>query len=361
MSNCELEALGWNSFFEKEFASYKEEGFEAGRVAVENRNSYIVYSEFGELAGEASGRMLYSSLHAELPKVGDWVAMAVFPEEKKAIIHHVLPRKTQFSRNAAGKKTSEQVVAANLDIVFIVQGLDFNYNLRRLERYLVMAHESKAQPAAILNKADLCDDWEERASEVRSLASDIPVFAVSAKSGMGVDEIKHLITPGMTVAFIGSSGVGKSTIINRLAGKDILETGEVRDFDSKGRHVTTRRELILLPDGGMLVDTPGMRELQLWTADDGIRETFADIEEMAQDCHFADCTHTVEAKCAVLQAVKDGSLPVKRHENYVKMQKELSYLDTKQDKSQLLEKKRKDKTFGRMVKRMKKTFKKGKY
>ena len=257
----------------------------------------------------------------------------------------------------AGKKTSEQVVAANLDIIFIVQGLDGNFNLRRLERYLVMAHESKAQPAAILNKADLCDDWEERATDVRALAGDIPVFAVSAKTDMGVDDIKRLITPGVTVAFVGSSGVGKSTIINRMAGKDILVTGDVRDGDSKGRHITTRRELILLHDGGMLVDTPGMRELQLWSADGGIQETFADIEELTKNCHYGDCTHTVEAKCAVLQAVEDGELPVKRHENYVKMQKELAYLDTKQDKSLMLEMKKKDKAFGRM----KKTFNKGKY
>ena len=286
------------------------------------------------------------------------MVFTLFEVEKKAIIHRILERKTKFSRNVAGKKTDEQIVAVNIDLVFTVQSLDDNFNLRRLERYLVMAYESKAEPAIILSKTDLCDHPEEKVAAVRAVVGHVPVYTVSSLTGEGIDSLKSCLHEGMTVAFIGSSGVGKSTIINKMLGQEIQKTAEVRMGDSKGRHTTNRRELILLPQGGLMVDTPGMRELQVWNADDGLQDTFADIEEMGGTCYFADCRHTVEKKCAVIQAVEDGILSAKRYGNFIKLQKEMDYLETKQKKSAFLEQKKRNKQFGRELKRMKKDLKK---
>jgi len=350
-----LDTLGWNSFFQQQLESQDMTGFEVGRVAAENRTNYLIYSRYSELSGEVTGKLLFTSSSAELPKVGDWVVMSVFEDERKAIIHRILERKSRFSRKVAGKKTEEQVIAANIDLVFIVQGLDGNYNPRRLERYLVMACKSAAEPVIVLNKSDLCDDTAGRIAEVMGLTGDIPVFTVSAKTGYGIDALKNCICTGTTVAFIGSSGVGKSTIINTLLGKDIQRTGEVRESDSRGRHITARRELFIMPDGGLLIDTPGMRELQLWNAGDGIEETFADIESLAGECHFKDCTHTVETKCAVLEAVEEGTVPRSRYENYIKLRRELNFLETRQSTSSFLEKKRQDKILHKRIKQMNKT------
>ncbi|MFC1726410.1 ribosome small subunit-dependent GTPase A [candidate division KSB1 bacterium] len=331
MTQHNLKSLGWDEFFEEEFKQFSSLGFSAGRIAAENKNSYVVLSEKGELFGEVTGKLLFSSDNvSDLPKVGDWVVYSEY-DDSKAVIHNVLKRRTGISRNIAGKKTDEQVIAANMDYVFIVQGLDGNFNLRRLERYLIIALQSGAEPVIILNKADLCENLKNYISNVKEIAPDIKIFAVSALKNEGIDKIKEFLNTGETAVFVGSSGVGKSTIINSILGEDKQETGEVREKDSRGRHVTSRREIILLPGGGLVIDTPGMRELQLWSSDSGFEETFADIEVLAAGCHFSDCSHTEEIKCAVKEALEKGELSEKRLESYRKLQKELRFLRIKQD------------------------------
>ena len=355
----DLKKLGWNAFFEKAFASYRDSGFAAGRVAVEHKDRYWILTACGEYPAEVTGKLMFGAESAaDFPKVGDWVVVTIFEDEQKAIIHHVLPRKSKFMRKAAGKKLDEQIVAANIEVVFVVQSLDQNFNVRRLERYLVMVHESKASPVIILNKADLCPESAARVAEIGKLMPDLPVVAVSAKTDVGMDTLRGLIKEGLTFAFIGSSGVGKSSLINKLVGEEVLKIAEVRETDSRGRHTTARRQLLVLPTGGCLIDTPGMRELQLWHTDEGLDETFADIERLAADCHFADCTHTAEIKCAVLAAVASGDLPEKRYQNYLKMRKELAHFESTVNKESFLERKRKQKEMHRALNKLLKERKK---
>jgi ribosome biogenesis GTPase len=336
-----LESFGWNEFFANSFAPFAEQGYSAGRVMVQHKTQYELYTENGELRAETTGKMQYEARSKDdLPVVGDWVIMR--PREKgMATIYGILPRKSKFSRKAAGKKTEEQIVAANIDTVFLVSGLDGDYNLRRMERYLVVAWESGANPVIVLNKVDLCNDIAQVMQEVDSIALGVPVVVMSALNDQGLDELLSYIKKGTTGALLGSSGVGKSTIINHLLGKEILKTQDVRENDDRGRHTTSRRELILLPSGGLLMDTPGMRELQLWGGDEGIKEAFDDIAALAQQCRFRDCRHGVEPDCAVQQALQDGALDPDRYESYLKLQKEIAYLHRKEDKvAELLEKER---------------------
>lgn len=355
----DLQKLGWDEYFEKMFAPLKNSGMSPARVTIENRERYQIATEMGECPAEVTGKFIFSTdSSADFPKVGDWVAVTLFESEQKAIIHEVLPRKTKFSRKVAGRTFEEQVIAANLDVIFIVQSLDENYNLRRLERYLVMVHENRILPVVVLNKTDLCPEFEERSAAVRNLMPDLEILSVSAKTNFGIEALKSIIKEGLTFAFIGSSGVGKSSIINRLVGEEVLKTAEVREADSRGRHTTTRRQLIVLPDGGCLIDTPGMRELQLWHAEEGMDEAFADIERLSAHCHFSDCTHTTEIKCAVLAAVASGELPEGRYQNYLKMRKELAHLESTISKESFLERKRKDKILHREINRIMKISKK---
>ncbi|MFQ5605040.1 MAG: ribosome small subunit-dependent GTPase A [bacterium] len=349
----QLIPLGWNESLTKEFAAFENKGLEAGRVAVENQDRYLVQTAHGEYHAEITGKLMFQAASpADWPKVGDWVVLSLFEEERKAIIHEILPRKSKLSRKEAGKRIEEQVLAANIDVIFIVQSLDNNFNLRRIERYLVMVYESQAQPVILLNKLDLDANFKERVNEVKRTVSNVPVMAVSAENNQGMASLKNSIKSGCTYAFIGSSGVGKSTLINKLLGADVQPTTEIRQKDGRGRHTTSRRELFVLPQGGCVIDTPGMRELQLWHSEDGVEQVFSEIEQLASQCHFSDCSHTSEIKCAVLQAVANGEIESSRYLSYVKLQKELAYLESKQNLNSQLEKKRKDKELHCMIKQV---------
>jgi len=327
-----LEQLGWNSEFEEHFRPHAEAGLVPGRVAVEHRGAYAVYTGDGEAWAEPAGRLRHEATsRGELPTVGDWVALRARPGGG-ASVQAVLPRKTKFSRKVAFTETEEQVLAANIDTILVVGSLNEELNLRRIERYLTMAWESGAAPTIVLNKADLCDEaeLEPLVAEVEAIAFGVPVYPVSALDGRGVEELRGSLAESRTAALLGSSGVGKSTLINRLLGADELATGEIRS-DGRGRHTTTRRELILLPGGGLVIDTPGMRELQLWSSGDGFDTAFDDVLELAGECRFNDCSHRSEPGCAVLAAIDSGSLPQERFDSYLKLQRELAHLERKQD------------------------------
>ncbi|MEN6371377.1 MAG: ribosome small subunit-dependent GTPase A [Armatimonadota bacterium] len=328
-----LEQLGFDSHFAGHFAPYETQKLSAGRVSLEHKNSYIIYTECGEMPATVSGRMHYDALdQLGYPVVGDWVVANILDEEpQRAIIHAILPRKSKFSRKEAGKRTIEQPIAANIDTVFIVVGLDHNFRVRRIERYLTLAWESGANPAVILTKSDLSDAVEDRLREVQASAPGVPVHAISVLEEKGLNQLSDYLTEGKTIALLGSSGVGKSTIVNYLIGKDVQSVQEVREEDSRGRHTTTRRQMFVLPSGGLVIDTPGMRELQLWDADEGLSGVFEDIENLARECRFTDCSHENEPGCKVRQALESGELDPARFENYRKMLKELNYLEKRQD------------------------------
>jgi len=336
----DLHKLGWMPFFQATFSELDMEGIIPARVVQHHRERYVVASESGELDARVSGRLRHEAeSRADFPAVGDWVAIIPSPGQGSAVIHRVLPRRGSFSRKAVSAggpqygpgKTDQQVLAANIDTVFLVSGLDGDFNLRRIERYVAVAWDSGGTPVIILNKADLRDDIDEIVERVGEVAIGIDIYAVSARDGEGLDIFDNYLTEGRTAVFLGSSGVGKSTIINRLIGEDVLNTNEVRADDSRGRHTTTHRELIVLPRGGLVIDTPGMREIQMWDDEEGLSRTFEDIEEMARQCRFNDCRHNEEPGCAVRQALEDGRLEPGRYGSYVKMQKEMKHLALRKD------------------------------
>ena len=345
-----LEALGWNAGFAKAFAPLAGPEIVAGRVSLEHQRIYRVLTEGGEVLARMTGRMRHEAAAAVgYPAVGDWVALGVRPGEVRATVEAILPRVSRFSRKVPGNASREQIVAANVDTVFLVMGLDGDFNLRRIERYLVTAWESGAQPVVLLTKADLVNDVSGRVGEVAAVASGAPVHATSVKTNVGVDELVAYLGFGRTVALLGSSGVGKSTLINRLIGREAQRTAEVSDFKSRGRHTTTRRELIVRPEGGLVIDTPGMRELQLWQASGSIDAAFTDIEALAAGCRFADCRHDTEPQCAVHQAAADGRLAPERLESYAKLRKESEHLAERRDQLAQTENQRKRKTIHKAI------------
>ncbi|MFC2032381.1 ribosome small subunit-dependent GTPase A [Chloroflexota bacterium] len=358
MSNYQprnLEDLGWNPFFQKHFQTLKILDSVPARVASESKGSFQVYSQYGELTAKISGKMRYrTGAENQYPAVGDWVVIQPLVEEQKGIIHAVLPRKSKFSRKVAGERTEEQIVSANVDTVFIVSGLDGgrNFNLRRIERYLALAWSSGATPVIVLNKMDLCTDVDIYIRSVEDIAPNIAVHPVSAKERIGLAVLRNYLTKGNTAAFLGSSGVGKSALINALLGVEQLETGEVREDDRMGRHTTTKRELILLPGGGIVIDTPGMREIQMWAGEEDLQGAFHDIEMLAKRCRFSDCSHNVESGCAVRAAIDRGDLDPARLESYRKLQKELSYLASREEQSTRLYEKLKYKKIAKWSKEL---------
>ncbi len=313
----DLVSLGANAAVLGAFQTFSARGLVLARVSISQRDQYQLITEAGEVSAEPSGALWYrAQTAAAMPVVGDWVAARAAAADY-AIVEAVLPRRTCFSRRAAGRREDEQPVAANIDLVFLVCGLDGDFNLRRLERYLTLAAESGAAPVVVLNKADLCNDVAGRMTDVQSVAGGAPIAVVSAREDAGA--LLPFLQPGCTVALLGSSGVGKSTIVNRLLGEERLRTGEVRDSDNRGRHTTTHRELVPLPGGGALIDTPGMRELQLWAGSDSVDRAFDEIASAAIDCRFRDCSHTGEPGCAVAAALESGSLARDRWESYRKL------------------------------------------
>ena len=314
-----LQSIGADAAVFGAFQPYASQGMLLGRVALSQREQYRLYSESGELDAEPSGRLWYrAESDAGMPVTGDWVAArAVGPGQ--GIVEAVLPRRTCFSRRAAGTREREQPVAANIDVVFLVCGLDGDFNLRRLERYLTLAAESGAAPVVVLNKSDICAAAESRRAEATAVAGSAPVVLLSAREGGGIEALDAFLGNGRTVALLGSSGVGKSTIVNRLLGEERMATAEVRAADSRGRHTTTHRELLPLPRGGALIDTPGMRELQLWAGGDSVGQAFADIAVLAEGCRYRDCSHSGEPDCAVAEALANGSLAADRWESFRKL------------------------------------------
>ncbi|MFA6439346.1 MAG: ribosome small subunit-dependent GTPase A [Bacteriovoracaceae bacterium] len=336
-----------------DYQRYLDEGFSIARVIAEHKGRYTILRDDAVLSAEITGKMMFdATTRKDYPAVGDWVAVQLYDEHSPAIIHHILPRSTVLSRKTSGREIEEQIIAVNMDIIFIVQGLDKNYNLRRLERFLVVASHSGAKPVVLLSKTDLLTDQELQVilTEVQTIADNAPVIAYSAKSLYHLDAIKELIQKETTVCFIGSSGAGKSTLINRLIGREKLLTQEVREEDSRGKHTTTHRELIPLQNGGCVIDTPGLRELGLWEVDSSIDNTFPDIAELALECKFTDCTHTHEPGCAVQAAIDDGTLEAGRYHSYVKLQKEADFIAAKTDITKQQERKAKEKKMGKNIK-----------
>lgn len=327
--------FGWNEHFAQHFQPFAEGEFLPGRVSFQNQHLYRVYTTQGELLAEVAGKLRYEAESAEdLPAVGDWVVLRFRPQEDKARIQALLPRQSKFARKMAGTKTEAQIVGANVDIIFLVTSLNQDFNPRRVERYLTTILDSGARPVLMLSKADLCLEEAKINScieEMQSIAPTIPIHAISVKTNQGLDDLRQYCQTGQTIALIGMSGVGKSTLINHLLGFEKQKVKEVREHDDRGQHATRHRELITLPQGGLVLDTPGMRELQLWEVEGGIEATFDDIQTLAANCFFSDCQHNSEPRCAVLAALDDGSLSPERFENYTKLQKEVRHLALRQD------------------------------
>ncbi len=348
----DLHSLGWDAFFEANFAPFRDTGMIPARIIRQDRTGCVVLCEAGRLAASVAGKFYLAGLKDMVPTVGDWVVIENRLGENATIIQELLPRKTKFSRKVAGERSDEQVVAANVDTVFLVSGLDKEFSIRRMERYLTLAWDSDALPVIVLNKADLCNDVDEKLSQVESIALGVDIYFVSAKQGTGTDKLRKYLSEGKTCTFLGSSGVGKSTLVNQLLGEERMKTGEIRFDDSHGRHVTSHRELVFVPGGGMIIDTPGMRELQLLGTDETLQGAFQDIEELATQCRFRNCRHQSEPGCAVRQALENGEMDERRYLSYLKLKRELERAALKKSDAGKRLERASDKATGRLYKRI---------
>ncbi len=341
-----LTELGWLLYKRKQPTDSKTGDLtkaNVGRIGIENKTNFVLHAADGELEGIIQGKFRHvAKSPSDFPKVGDWVMYDKLPNEDKAIITKVLPRYSIIARKAAGDSTDAQIIAANVDSLFIVFGLDKPFNAPLLERYLSMAYEGGVKPIIILNKTDSTKFTSKAIAQAEALAPGLAVHAISAKSEVGLHAIERLIEPGRTIAFVGPSGVGKSTLINALLGSEVQTTAEVRLVDSKGRHTTTRRELFVLPSGGILIDTPGIRELETLSSGATVKTLFSDIENLAVLCRFRDCEHVNSKFCAVLDALKAGTLSQERYDSFIKLAKEATFHETKEDIYQQQERKSRD-------------------
>jgi ribosome biogenesis GTPase len=322
-----LEELGWDADWASSFEQLEDNNVVPARIAAQHRGAYLVWSADGELRARAAGRLFYAhEVGAPIPAVGDWVG--VQQSGDAATITSILPRRSAFVRKRAGLGSDEQVLAANVDAAFLLAGLDDDFSLRRLERYITTAWDSGAEPVVVLTKADLCPDVGDALLQVESVAIGVPVYPLSNVTGVGVDELTTQLRPGRTVVLLGSSGVGKSTLLNRLAGSELMRTAAIA-ADGTGRHTTTHRELVQLPGGALVIDTPGLRELQFWEGD--VNAAFEDIDALAAECRFRDCAHAREPGCAVLAAVDEGRLELDRLRSWRKFQRELEAVAARTD------------------------------
>lgn len=347
-----LKQLGWNEFFEAGLASLSPEaGRIAARVSTEHKGMYRVVCEHGELSAEIAGRLRFDAMgRSDFPAVGDFVVVAARPAEGAATIHDIIPRRTKFSRKSCGDYADEQIVAANIDVVFIVTSLNADFNMRRVERYLTLAYESGARPVVVLSKADLCGDIEAKTAAAEASCAGADVVAVSAVSGYGFDAFEKFLKPYTTVSFLGSSGVGKSSILNRLLGREAQKVKEIREFDDRGRHTTSHRELFMTDSGALVIDTPGMRELQMAEGAAGLDDAFAEIASLAGLCRYRDCRHDDEPGCAVNEAVSRGELDPKRLANFKKMRREIERFEIRSDARLRREEEKKWKQIAKSIK-----------
>jgi ribosome biogenesis GTPase / thiamine phosphate phosphatase len=354
----ELADLGFDSWFEEKRGELEPLDCSVARVTRVDKDRYLVRNEHGEVQAEPTGKLLFSADSSqELPCVGDWVLVQYHNDGTLAIIHDILPRKTFLRRKAAGDNVDYQMIASNVDVAFIMQSCDLNFNLRRLERYLVMVNEGHVEPVLLLSKSDLVgtEDLEKKMSDVRDARIDATIITCSSNTETGLENVRRTLQRGKTYCLLGSSGVGKTTLLNHLLGYEAFETNPVREKDSRGRHTTSRRQMTVLDSGALLVDTPGMKELGLMGVGASVDDSFSDIHELSKDCRFKDCTHTVEAGCAILGAVRKGSLAEARYQSYMKLIKESRFHEMT-----YVERRKKDKQFGRMVKTVQQQLKKRK-
>jgi ribosome biogenesis GTPase / thiamine phosphate phosphatase len=319
-----LNSYGWSETLRQKFQTHASSGLTPARVIAQQRGLYMLATEFGDVTAQLSGRFVYEAEAGMHPVAGDWVAVELRPDEAAATIRHLLPRSGAFLRKSAGGGRTAQVVAANVDVAFVVASLNGNLNARRIERYLVTAWDSGAYPVVVLTKSDLCHDYISRKAEIEAIAPGVPVHVVSVVTGQGLEALSNSFAAGQTAALLGSSGVGKSSLVNALAGAALMATQAIRDDDARGRHTTTHRQLVLLPNGRLMLDTPGMRELGLWEVDAGVATAFADVEALAAHCRFKDCAHAAEPGCAVQAAIADGILDQNRVRSFAKLQRELA-------------------------------------
>ncbi len=350
-----LEDLGYNKTLEKLRLENNLSDFDIGRVVAEHKERYIVKTENGEIEAEITGNLRFSAQSREdFPAVGDWVALISY-DPNLAIIHQVLPRLSIISRQAVGQFGEIQIIASNIDYAFLVQAVDRDFNVNRLERYLTICYSSKVSPVIVLTKTDLIDEQKlsEIIENIQGRIKDIPVIAISNESQSGYESLLNIIEKGKTYCMLGSSGVGKSTLSNNLSGKNIMKTDNISQSTHKGRHVTSHRELIVLNHGGILIDNPGMREVGIADSGEGLETTFDQIIKLSQECKFKNCTHTNETGCAVLEAVDNGEIDKNSYENFIKMEREKAFFD-----SSIAERRKKDKDFGKMIKNVKKDLRK---